>query len=193
MSLSATISSPIVLRPEVRSEDRYFKHRKNVPSNPVGLKPLCVQFPFVRSITHAIRVKHASVICAAMSATQTETVTRQSSTITAAPIHGILQIARQKVGDIFRGFAKLKGVVVKSLVISAISILYAVGQNRKEKSPELDDGGAGLPPRDDGGGGGGGGGGGHWSGGFFLFGFLALLGLIRDEEGEGSYQEERRS
>ncbi|KAL6543063.1 hypothetical protein OROHE_010583 [Orobanche hederae] len=151
MSLSATISSPIVLRPEVRSEDRYFKLRKNVPSNPVGLKPLCVQFPFVRSITHAIRVKHASVICAAMSATQTETVTRQSSTITAAPIHG------------------------------------------KEKSPELDDGGAGLPPRDDGGGGGGGGGGGHWSGGFFLFGFLALLGLIRDEEGEGSYQEERRS
>ncbi|CAA0833606.1 embryo defective 1303 [Striga hermonthica] len=52
----------------------------------------------------------------------------------------------------------------------------------KEKSPELDDGGAGFPPRDDGGGGGGGGGGG-WTGGFFFFAFLALLGLLRDEEG----------
>ncbi|GER54956.1 hypothetical protein STAS_32583 [Striga asiatica] len=56
----------------------------------------------------------------------------------------------------------------------------------KEKSPELDDGGAGFPPRDDGDGGGGGGGGGGWTGGFFFFGFLALLGLLKDEEGEGT-------
>ncbi|OMO65785.1 hypothetical protein CCACVL1_21395 [Corchorus capsularis] len=55
----------------------------------------------------------------------------------------------------------------------------------KEKSPQLDDGDSGFPPRDDdGGGGGGGGGGGNWSGGFFLFGFLALLGLLKDRESD---------
>lgn len=54
----------------------------------------------------------------------------------------------------------------------------------KEKSPDLDDGGTGLPPRDDDGGGGGGGGGGGWSGGFFFFGFLAFLGFLKDNEGE---------
>ncbi|GFP89107.1 hypothetical protein PHJA_001054400 [Phtheirospermum japonicum] len=52
---------------------------------------------------------------ATCAAEQTQTVTRQSSTITVAPIQG------------------------------------------KEKSPDLDDGGAGFPPRDDGDGGGGGG------------------------------------
>lgn len=64
----------------------------------------------------------------------------------------------------------------------------------KEKSPELDDGGTGLPPRDDDGGGGGGGGGGgpNWSGGFFFFGFLALLGLLKDQESEGPYRDNRR-
>ncbi|XP_043691965.1 protein FERTILITY RESTORER RF2, mitochondrial isoform X2 [Telopea speciosissima] len=62
----------------------------------------------------------------------------------------------------------------------------------KEKSPELDDGGTGLPPRDDDGGGGGGGGGGGWKGGFFFFGFLAFLGLLKDQENEGPYREERR-
>lgn len=63
----------------------------------------------------------------------------------------------------------------------------------KEKSPDLDDGGAGFPPRDDGdGGGGGGGGGGNWSGGFFFFGFLAFLGFLKDQESEGPYRDERR-
>ncbi|XP_061362235.1 protein YELLOW LEAF 1, choloroplastic-like [Gastrolobium bilobum] len=63
----------------------------------------------------------------------------------------------------------------------------------KEKSPELDDGGTGLPPRDDGdGGGGGGGGGGNWSGGFFFFGFLAFLGFIKDKESEDTYRDNRR-
>ncbi|GMY30860.1 protein YELLOW LEAF 1, choloroplastic-like [Fagus crenata] len=63
----------------------------------------------------------------------------------------------------------------------------------KEKSPQLDDGGSGLPPRDDGdGGGGGGGGGGNWSGGFFFFGFLAFLGFLKDKENEGPYRDERR-
>ncbi|KAL1817490.1 hypothetical protein DCAR_0521934 [Daucus carota subsp. sativus] len=96
--------------------------------------------------------RSASVICAAAlnarcSAEQTQTVTRQSSTITVAPIQG------------------------------------------KEKSPDLDDGGDGFPPRDDGDGGGGGGGGGGWSGGFFFFGFLAFLGLLRDQESESPYKD----
>ncbi|KAI3466393.1 hypothetical protein Pfo_023056 [Paulownia fortunei] len=92
MSLSA---SPITSLSIVRSEDQCLKHKKNVWCNPVGLKPLCVQFqPFERrSVTRAFRVKHASVICAAAlnatcSAEQTQTVTRQSSTITVAPIQG---------------------------------------------------------------------------------------------------------
>ena len=85
-----------------------------------------------------------------MGAEQTQTVTRQSSTITIAPIQG------------------------------------------KEKSPDLDDGGTGLPPRDDDGGGGGGGGGGGWSsGGFFFFGFLAFLGFLKDQEKEGTYRDDR--
>ncbi|KAJ4725335.1 hypothetical protein OWV82_004254 [Melia azedarach] len=61
-----------------------------------------------------------------------------------------------------------------------------------EKSPKLDDGGTGFPPRDDGGGGGGGGGGGNWSGGFFLFGFLAFLGFLKDNEGEENYRDGNR-
>ncbi|KZV36219.1 hypothetical protein F511_14237 [Dorcoceras hygrometricum] len=57
----------------------------------------------------------------------------------------------------------------------------------------FDDGGTGFPPRDDDGGGGAGvavvd----HWSGGFFFFGFLALLGFLKDQESEGPYREERR-
>ncbi|KAM7280358.1 hypothetical protein ACFE04_007492 [Oxalis oulophora] len=59
-----------------------------------------------------------------------------------------------------------------------------------EKSPQLDDGGSGFPPRDDGdGGGGGGGGGGNWSGGFFLFGFLAFLGFLKDKESEEDFRD----
>ncbi|KAL5735542.1 hypothetical protein ACOSQ2_030330 [Xanthoceras sorbifolium] len=59
-------------------------------------------------------------------------------------------------------------------------------------SPKLDDGGSGFPPRDDGGGGGGGGGGDNWSGGFYLFGFLAFLGFLKDQECEQNYQGKRR-
>ncbi|XP_074305461.1 uncharacterized protein LOC141640650 [Silene latifolia] len=63
----------------------------------------------------------------------------------------------------------------------------------KEKSPQIDDGGTGLPPRDDdGGGGGGGGGGGSFSGGFFFFGFLAFLGFLKNKESEGDYGDSRR-
>lgn len=61
------------------------------------------------------------------------------------------------------------------------------------KTPQLDDGGPGLPPGgDDGGGGGGGGGGGNWSGGFFFFGFLAFLGFLNDKDSEEDYQDSRR-
>ncbi|XP_044496192.1 protein YELLOW LEAF 1, choloroplastic-like [Mangifera indica] len=60
-------------------------------------------------------------------------------------------------------------------------------------SPKLDDGGTGFPPRDDdGGGGGGGGGGGNFSGGFFLFGFLAFLGFLKDKECEENNRNNRR-
>ncbi|KAJ8765019.1 hypothetical protein K2173_010491 [Erythroxylum novogranatense] len=60
-------------------------------------------------------------------------------------------------------------------------------------TPKLDDGGPGFPPGgDDGGGGGGGGGGGNWSGGFFLFGFLAFLGFLKDKESEEDYRDSRR-
>ncbi|KAJ3688681.1 hypothetical protein LUZ61_017845 [Rhynchospora tenuis] len=91
----------------------------------------------------------ASALGAKCAAEQTQTVTRQSSTITIAPIQG------------------------------------------KEKSPDLDDGGSGFPPRDDDDGGGGGGGGGpNWSGGFFFFGFLAFLGLLRDNESDNSYSDD---
>ncbi|RZC65917.1 hypothetical protein C5167_009607 [Papaver somniferum] len=108
-----------------------------------------------RSIKLATRMQARSVICAAMNARcgaeQTQTVTRESSTITVAPVQG------------------------------------------KEKSPDLDDGGTGLPPGDDGDGGGGGGGGGGWSsGGFFFFGFLAFLGFLKDKESEDPYQSDRR-
>ncbi|ESQ29844.1 hypothetical protein EUTSA_v10011850mg [Eutrema salsugineum] len=91
-----------------------------------------------------------SAVNAKCSEGQTQTVTRESPTITQAPVHS------------------------------------------KEKSPDLDDGGAGFPPRDDGDGGGGGGGGGNWSGGFFFFGFLAFLGLLKDKEGEEDYRGSRR-
>ncbi|KAK1355376.1 protein YELLOW LEAF 1, choloroplastic-like [Heracleum sosnowskyi] len=105
-----------------------------------------------QAISLSNKRKSTSVTCAAAlnarcSAEQTQTVTRQSSTITVAPIQG------------------------------------------KEKSPDLDDGGDGFPPRDDGDGGGGGGGGGGWSGGFFFFGFLAFLGLLRDQESESPYKD----
>ncbi|KAK1291809.1 hypothetical protein QJS10_CPB17g00466 [Acorus calamus] len=99
---------------------------------------------------HLRTVTCSAALAARCSAEQTQTIERQSTTITVAPIQG--------------------------------------------KSPELDDGGSGFPPRDDDdGGGGGGGGGGNWSGGFWFFGFLALLGLLKDKESEApSYRSDRR-
>ncbi|ONK68577.1 uncharacterized protein A4U43_C05F13520 [Asparagus officinalis] len=121
-----------------------------------GMAMPCIQPWVAHSSSCARRLPSRSLIrAAALNARcaegQTQTVTRQSSTITIAPTQG------------------------------------------KEKAPELDDGGTGLPPRDDDGGGGGGGGGGpNWSGGFFFFGFLAFLGLLKDQESEGPYRDNRR-
>lgn len=124
-----------------------------------GFAVPCTQskpWELVQTISYPRKVRSRARICSASlnatcAAEQTQTVTRQSSTITIAPIQG------------------------------------------KEKSPELDDGGTGPPPGgDDDGGGGGGGGGPNWSGGFFFFGFLALLGLFKDQENEGPYSDNRR-
>uniref|UniRef100_A0A2N9HAS2 Uncharacterized protein n=1 Tax=Fagus sylvatica TaxID=28930 RepID=A0A2N9HAS2_FAGSY len=55
----------------------------------------------------------------------------------------------------------------------------------KEKSPRLDDGGSGFPPYDRRGGGGSGGGGDGGdipSGGWVLFGFLGVLGFLKEKE-----------
>ncbi|KAL5977768.1 hypothetical protein ACLOJK_036776 [Asimina triloba] len=106
-----------------------------------------VQYPSKKPLPYDDIIREA----ARCAAEQTQTVTRQSSTITIAPIQG------------------------------------------KEKSPELDDGGTGLPPRDDDGGGGGGGGGGPgWTGGFFFFGLLAFLGFLKDDESERHYNSDDR-
>ncbi|EPS72424.1 hypothetical protein M569_02346, partial [Genlisea aurea] len=117
------------------------------PSNLYCFRPLDRRISLRSSTKCAAALQMAFrlvMLNARCGAEQTQTVTRQSSTITVAPVQG------------------------------------------KEKSPELDDGGAGFPPRDDGdGGGGGGGGGGHWSGGFFFFGFLAFLGFLKDRESGG--------
>ncbi|KAH6768088.1 embryo defective 1303 [Perilla frutescens var. frutescens] len=96
MPLTSTIGSPITSLCLVRSQDQCLKQQKNFYYTPVRVKPLCLQFhPLERNktITHSSRVKRASVICAAAlnatcAAEQTQTVTRQSSTITVAPIQG---------------------------------------------------------------------------------------------------------
>ncbi|XP_073130703.1 uncharacterized protein [Henckelia pumila] len=169
MSQCATFANPITSLSVARSEDQCLKQKKNVCFIPVGLQSLHLHFQPLRSRESArpvFRVKHTSICAASLNATcaaeQTQTVTRQSSTITVAPFQW------------------------------------------KEKSRELDDGGTGLPPLDDDGGvgdrgggdddggGGGSGGGGHWSGGFFLFAFLAFLGFLKDQESEEPYRQGRR-
>ncbi|KAM7499029.1 hypothetical protein LguiA_023443 [Lonicera macranthoides] len=154
---ASAISSPAAILPLVRTEVQFERQIKYIGRAPSGIRPLFVQsLPFARRpISRSLRTKSASIICAAglnarCAAGQTQTVTRESSTITIAPVQG------------------------------------------KEKSPDLDDGGTGLPPRDDDGGGGGGGGGGGWSGGFFFFGFLAFLGFLKDNEGEDFNRDRER-
>ncbi|KAH0679759.1 hypothetical protein AABB24_007922 [Solanum stoloniferum] len=159
MSLTASTTMSATTLPIVRAGDQCRKQFKPIPSVPAGLHPLGMQSQLInnrRRLICPVQQKRASIICSsALNARcaegQTQTVTRESSTITVAPVQG------------------------------------------KEKSPDLDDGGTGFPPRDDdGGGGGGGGGGGNWKGGFFFFGFLAFLGLLKDQEDEGPYRDQRR-
>ncbi|KAL8509763.1 hypothetical protein ACS0TY_016830 [Phlomoides rotata] len=89
MSLCFTTATPIASPSVARSEDQGLKLQKNVLSN-----RLCMQFqPLRRSISCSSRVKHSSVICSAAlnarcGAEQTQTVTRESSTITVAPTQG---------------------------------------------------------------------------------------------------------
>ncbi|CAA3032860.1 class E basic helix-loop-helix 22-like [Olea europaea subsp. europaea] len=95
LSTSATVC-PATALSVVRLEDQCLKEIKHVGFGPVGLKPLCLQLhPFERrrNTLQAFRVQLASITCsAALNATcaaeQTQTVTRQSSTITVAPIQG---------------------------------------------------------------------------------------------------------
>ncbi|XAR56817.1 hypothetical protein NMG60_11037433 [Bertholletia excelsa] len=154
---ASTVASPVTI-PSAKSESPCRRLTMSA-CTPLGFRPLGLQTqPLDKRTTLrcAVQMRSTSTICSAVlnatcAAEQTQTVTRQSSTITIAPMQG------------------------------------------KEKSPELDDGGSGFPPRDDGdGGGGGGGGGGGWTGGFFFFGFLAFLGFLKDQEGEGPYQDARR-
>ncbi|MCL7035252.1 hypothetical protein MKW94_007195 [Papaver nudicaule] len=147
------MSTSTATLPMLAISSRRPQGRTEVKFDALNLRPGAFQSK--KSIKLATKLQARSVICAALNARcgaeQTQTVTRESSTITVAPVQG------------------------------------------KEKSPDLDDGGTGLPPGDDGDGGGGGGGGGGWSsGGFFFFGFLAFLGFLKDKESEDPYQSDRR-
>uniref|UniRef100_A0A6V7QWP1 Protein YELLOW LEAF 1, choloroplastic-like n=1 Tax=Ananas comosus var. bracteatus TaxID=296719 RepID=A0A6V7QWP1_ANACO len=159
MSLSAATIPSLAITSKNSSGEKKILSGQRVQLTKSGLAipcRKCQPFPKRQVSLRATSLRANAMICTAVmnarcAAEQTQTVTRQSSTITIAPIQG------------------------------------------KEKSPELDDGGSGFPPRDDddGGGGGGGGGGYPWSGGFFFFGFLAFLGLLKDQESEGPYRDSR--
>ncbi|CAL5392429.1 unnamed protein product [Camellia sinensis] len=80
---------------EVRSESQCRRQTKLSCSFPLGLMPLGLQLKPLdrRHIIHVVQMRSASIICAAAlnatcAAEQTQTVTRQSSTITVAPIQG---------------------------------------------------------------------------------------------------------
>ncbi|CDP07488.1 unnamed protein product [Coffea canephora] len=96
MSLMACTSAGTSTLATVKAEDRWPVQIKHIRCGPVGLKPMSLRFrPLDKRtpINHAIRTKQTSIICsAALNATcaegQTQTVTRQSSTITVAPVQG---------------------------------------------------------------------------------------------------------
>ncbi|XP_070045904.1 protein YELLOW LEAF 1, choloroplastic-like [Nicotiana tomentosiformis] len=97
---------------------------------------------------------------------QTQTLTRENSTITVAP-------GKVKSPDLDGGGA---------------------GFTPRDDGGGM--GGCGGGGWGGGGGGGGhwagGGGGVHWAGGFFLFVFLVILGFLKDKEEEGPYGDQRR-
>ncbi|CAI9116783.1 OLC1v1018024C1 [Oldenlandia corymbosa var. corymbosa] len=92
MSLMASsVASPSTLPAE-----GFHVQSKRAGSGAVGLKPTNLHFQPLQSkkpLAYAIRAKHASIRCdAALNATcaaeQTQTITRESSTITVAPVQG---------------------------------------------------------------------------------------------------------
>ncbi|XP_052207061.1 uncharacterized protein LOC127811341 isoform X2 [Diospyros lotus] len=93
--IASTITTPATI-PSVRLESRHWRQTKVSYSSPSGLGPLGFQLLPLdkrRHITDAIQVRSTSTICAAAlnatcAAEQTQTVTRQSSTITVAPVQG---------------------------------------------------------------------------------------------------------
>ncbi|CAK9145076.1 unnamed protein product [Ilex paraguariensis] len=95
-SLTASVTACPVRVPIVNTEDKYRKQVKHIGFSLLGFKPVGTEFhPFDRRrpMTHCVGVKPTSIICAAAlnarcGAEQTQTVTRQSSTITVAPIQG---------------------------------------------------------------------------------------------------------
>ncbi|XP_009625953.1 uncharacterized protein LOC107804991 [Nicotiana tabacum] len=92
LSTASTTMSAVTL-PIVRAGDKQFKPIVSVPA---GLQPLCMQSQLINSrrrLMSRVQEKRASIICsAALNARcaegQTQTVTREQSTITVAPVQG---------------------------------------------------------------------------------------------------------
>ncbi|XP_075078103.1 uncharacterized protein LOC107775600 isoform X3 [Nicotiana tabacum] len=134
-----------------------------------------MQSQFINNGRHLIcpvQEKRALIVCAAAlnarcaTEGQTQTLTRENSTITVAP-------GKVKSPDLDDGGA---------------------GFIPRDDGGGM--GGCGGGGWGGGGGGGGhwagGGGGVHWAGGFFLFVFLVILGFLKDKEEEGPYGDQRR-
>ncbi|KAL6999093.1 hypothetical protein U1Q18_000258 [Sarracenia purpurea var. burkii] len=92
--IASTIVAPATI-PSVRSESQCRRQAKLTCSSSLGLRPLGLQFQPLnkRTTTYTVRMRSASVICAAAlnatcAAEQTQTVTRKSSTITVSPTRG---------------------------------------------------------------------------------------------------------
>ncbi|XP_059664152.1 uncharacterized protein LOC132309915 [Cornus florida] len=210
-SVIASTAGIQVMLPLVRSEGQRTRQPKLFGSCPIGPRPLSMQFrPFDRRLTvsHAIRAKFDPVRwrplnmqfrpfdrkrpashvgcaatlnarCGAAVAEQTQTVKRQQSTID--PIQGMVSAFVTACGTML-----LDTNLILQIPLSeeggTDNIIWGASSSGKERPPQLDDGGTGLPPHD--GSGGGGGGGGDFSGGFFLFAFLAFMGFLKDKERE---------
>ncbi|XP_075078105.1 uncharacterized protein LOC107775600 isoform X4 [Nicotiana tabacum] len=128
-----------------------------------------MQSQFINNGRHLIcpvQEKRALINARCATEGQTQTLTRENSTITVAP-------GKVKSPDLDDGGA---------------------GFIPRDDGGGM--GGCGGGGWGGGGGGGGhwagGGGGVHWAGGFFLFVFLVILGFLKDKEEEGPYGDQRR-
>ncbi|XP_060184884.1 protein YELLOW LEAF 1, choloroplastic-like [Lycium barbarum] len=96
MSLTSSTTMSAATLPIVSAGDQCWKQFKPIASVPAGLHPLGMQSKLISNKSHLIcpvQQKRASIICsAALNARcaegQTQTVTRESSTITVAPVQG---------------------------------------------------------------------------------------------------------